>query len=54
VEILTKPLSKEKLFYFRDKLGMLHNVSLTKRECRCFAALDKHSLGIVHGDLTNG
>jgi hypothetical protein len=32
-DILTKPLSKEKFEYFRDKLGMMHIVSLTEREC---------------------
>jgi hypothetical protein len=35
--ILTKPLSKEKKLYFRDKLGVMQNVSLTKRECLCFS-----------------
>jgi hypothetical protein len=33
VDILTKPLLKGKFVYFRDKLGMVENTSLTKREC---------------------
>jgi hypothetical protein len=33
VGILTKPLSREKFVYFRDKLGVMHNVSLIEREC---------------------
>jgi hypothetical protein len=32
-DILTKPLSKVKFEYFRDKLGVMQNVSLTEREC---------------------
>jgi hypothetical protein len=32
-DILTKPLSKAKFVYFRDKLGVMQNVSLTEREC---------------------
>jgi hypothetical protein len=35
--ILTNPLSKEKFIYFRDKLGVMQNVSLTERECLLFA-----------------
>jgi hypothetical protein len=31
--ILTKPLSRAKFVYFRDKLGMMQNVSLDEREC---------------------
>jgi hypothetical protein len=33
VDILTKPLSRVKFVYFRDKLGMMQNVSLAEREC---------------------
>jgi hypothetical protein len=33
VDILTKPLSKTKFVYFRDKLGVMQNVSLAEREC---------------------
>jgi hypothetical protein len=32
-DILTKPLSRVKFVYFRDKLGVMQNVSLTEREC---------------------
>ena len=32
-DILTKPLSASKFMYFRDKLGMAENASLTEREC---------------------
>ena len=32
-DILTKPLTTTKFMYFRDKLGMAENTSLTKREC---------------------
>jgi hypothetical protein len=32
-DILTKPMSKAKFKYFKDKFGMMQNVSLTKREC---------------------
>ena len=32
-DILTKPLSKVKFVYFRDKLGVVENVSLAEREC---------------------
>lgn len=31
--ILTKPLSRVKFVYFRDKLGVMENVSLVEREC---------------------
>ena len=32
-DVLTKPLSKTKFEYFRDKLGVVENAPLTKREC---------------------
>ena len=32
-DILTKPLTASKFVYFRDKLGMAENASLTEREC---------------------
>lgn len=32
-DVLTKPLSGTKFIYFRDKLGMTENASLTKRDC---------------------
>ena len=32
-DILTKPLSRLKFVYFRDKLGIVENVSLAEREC---------------------
>jgi hypothetical protein len=32
-DILTNPLVKGKFVYFRDKLGVVENTSLTKREC---------------------
>jgi len=32
-DILTKPLSMVKVVYFRDKLGVMQNVSFTDREC---------------------
>ena len=32
-EILTKPLSKVQFVYFRDKFGVMENVSLNEREC---------------------
>lgn len=35
VDILIKPLSTEKFVYFRDKLGVVENVFLTERKCRC-------------------
>jgi hypothetical protein len=31
--ILTKPLVKGKFVYFKDKLGVVENTSLAKREC---------------------
>jgi hypothetical protein len=34
--ILTKSLVKGKFVYFRDKLGVVQNTSLAKRECYCF------------------
>jgi hypothetical protein len=33
VDILTKPLVKRKFEAFKDKLGLVQNVFLTKREC---------------------
>ena len=33
VDILTKPLSRLKFVYFRDKLGLIENVPLAEREC---------------------
>jgi hypothetical protein len=35
-DILTKPLVKGKFVYFRDKLGVVENTSLAKRECSFF------------------
>jgi hypothetical protein len=32
-DVLTKPLSKSKFEYFRDKLGVVENAPLVKREC---------------------
>jgi hypothetical protein len=32
-DVLTKPLAKSKFKYFRDKLGMVENAPLVKREC---------------------
>jgi hypothetical protein len=32
-DILTKPLSLTKYVYFRDKIGVAENASLTEREC---------------------
>jgi hypothetical protein len=32
-DILTKPLVKGKFVYFRDKLGLVENTFLDKREC---------------------
>jgi hypothetical protein len=32
-DILTKPLVKGKFVYFRQKLGVVENTSLAKREC---------------------
>ena len=33
VDVFTKPLSKTKLEYFRDMLGVVENAPLAKREC---------------------
>jgi len=33
VDILTKPLFNKKFVLFRDKLGVMQNTFLTKREC---------------------
>ena len=32
-DVSTKPLSKTKFKYFRDKLGVVENAPLTEREC---------------------
>jgi hypothetical protein len=32
-DVLTKPLAKSKFEYFRDKLGVVENTPLVKREC---------------------
>ena len=32
-DVLTKPLSKTKFEYFRDKLGVVENAPLAEREC---------------------
>ena len=32
-DILTKSLGKSKFVYFRDKMGIVHNTLLVKREC---------------------
>jgi len=32
-DILTKPLAKGKFEAFRDRLGLVHNSFLAKREC---------------------
>jgi hypothetical protein len=32
-DIFTKPLSKTKFEYFRDKIGLVENASLSEREC---------------------
>ena len=32
-DVLTKPLSKTKFEYFRDKLRVVENAPLAKREC---------------------
>ena len=33
MDVLTKPLSKMKFEYFRDKLGVVENAPLAEREC---------------------
>ena len=33
VNVLTKLLGRGKFVYFRDKLGVVENVSLAEREC---------------------
>jgi len=33
VDILTKPLSRLKSLYFRDKLGVMENAFLAERKC---------------------
>ena len=33
MDVLTKPLSKTKFEYFRDKLGVVENAPLAEREC---------------------
>jgi hypothetical protein len=33
VDVLTKPLTRTKFEYFRDRLGMVENASLAEREC---------------------
>ena len=33
MDVLTKPLSKTKFEYFRDKLGVVENAHLAEREC---------------------
>jgi hypothetical protein len=42
-DILTKTLVKGKFVYFRDKLGVVENTSLAKRECRCFCSFERYS-----------
>jgi hypothetical protein len=32
-DVLTKPITRMKFKYFRDRLGMAENASLTEREC---------------------
>jgi hypothetical protein len=32
-DIFTKPLAKTKFKYFRERLGLVENASLAKREC---------------------
>ena len=32
-DVLTKPLSRMKFVYFRNRLGVVENVSLAEREC---------------------
>jgi len=45
-DILTKPLSILKFVYFKDKLGVIENVSLAERECLCFSSM-KHQATIL-------
>jgi hypothetical protein len=33
VDIFTKPLAKTKFEYFHERLGLVENTSLAKREC---------------------
>ena len=33
VDVLTKPLSKMKFKFFRDKLGLVENAPLAEKEC---------------------
>jgi len=33
VYILTKPMSRVKFAYFKDKLGLVENASLSEKEC---------------------
>ena len=33
VDVLTKPLCRGKFEYFRDKFGVMENISLAEREC---------------------
>ena len=33
MDVLTKPLSKMKFEYFRDKIGVVENAPLAEREC---------------------
>jgi hypothetical protein len=33
VDVLTKPLTMTKFEYFRDRLGVVENSSLSEREC---------------------
>jgi hypothetical protein len=34
-DILTKPLLKGKFIFFKDKLGVVENSFLAKRDCKC-------------------
>ena len=59
--ILTKPLSKKKFVYFKDKLGVVENFSLGKRECLCLGKLEAYILedvsmvlGLMGHSLTYG
>ena len=33
LHVITKPLGRGKFVYFRDRLGVVENVSLAEREC---------------------